>query len=231
MPMPTRSFSVPPLAHGYRLTRNDFERRWDAMPNLKVAELIDGVVYLPEIGSHLYHGQLAAHIIGWSGTYVTYTRGTEGGCHPSLKLDDLNEPQPDLVLMVKPSHGGQARLDDEGFLVTVPDCIGEVCPDSASYDLHVKLDLYRRQGVKEYIVWRVRDRAIDWLILRGDEYERMEPSRDGIYRSEVFPGLWLDAQAMLGGRLAVVFQVAKLGLASPEHQQFVEHLARQATRS
>jgi len=38
---------MPPLRDGDRLTRAEFERRWDAMPEVTKAELIDGVVHMP----------------------------------------------------------------------------------------------------------------------------------------------------------------------------------------
>jgi hypothetical protein len=43
---PARRAKIPPLENGDRLTRAEFERRYDAMPNLKKAELIKGIVYL-----------------------------------------------------------------------------------------------------------------------------------------------------------------------------------------
>jgi hypothetical protein len=88
--------------------------------------------------------------------------------------------------------------------------------------------VYRRHGVKEYVVWRVLDDAIDWFVLRGSQYERLPLAADGCYHSEVFPGLWLDPQALLAGNLLTVLHALQRGLATPEHQQFVERLAAQA---
>lgn len=222
--------TIPPLRNGDRLTRIEFERRWDAMPNLKVAELIDGVVYLPEIGKHTSHACPCARLIGWSGFYVAGTPGVDGGCHSSLRLDERNEPQPDMLLMIEPSHGGRCRIDADDFVASAPDWIGEVAGTSASYDLRVKLDVYRRHGVREYLVWRVLDRAIDWFILRGDQYERLPISGDGLYRSETFPGLWLDPQALIAEDLPKLQADIQRGLATPDHQHFVERLAQAAAR-
>ena len=36
-----------PLEHGDHLTREEFERRYEAMPHVRKAELIEGVVYMP----------------------------------------------------------------------------------------------------------------------------------------------------------------------------------------
>jgi hypothetical protein len=94
-----------------------------------------------------------------------------------------------------------------------------------SIDLNMKLDVYRRCGVREYIVWRVQDRAVDWFVLRGEEYQRLEAGADGVHRSEVFPGLWLDAAALARDDMARVLEVARLGTASAEHAAFVAELA------
>ncbi|GEM_PF-5136185 len=42
----TPTIKVPPLESGDCLTRPEFERRYHAMPNLKKAELIEGVDFL-----------------------------------------------------------------------------------------------------------------------------------------------------------------------------------------
>src|SRR5205807_9474009 len=95
---------------------------------------------------------------------------------------------------------------------------------SASYDLHAKLNVYRRSGVQEYIVWRVLDSAIDWFVLAGGAYERLTPAEDGLYKSRVFPGLWLDAEALLAGDLARVLNRLQTGIASREHAEFLTRL-------
>jgi len=217
----SRSGGIPPLQNGDCLTRAEFERRWEAMPDLKVAELIDGIVYLPETGSHSEHGRPAFDLIAWLGRYQWATPGTVGSAHGSVLLDPHNLPQPDALLMIAPERGGQARIDR--YVEGAPEVVAEVTASSASYDLHVKPDVYRRNGVREYIVWRVWDREIDWFVLRDGEYVRL-PLAEGIYKSAVFPGLWLDPAALVGGDLARVAQVAQQGIASEEHQQFVTRL-------
>jgi Uma2 family endonuclease len=224
-PMGTSVQAIPPLQGGDHLTSVEFERRWDAMPNLKVAELLDGIVYLPQTGSHTNHAGPCARLISWTGFYTVETPGVDGGCHSTLRLDERNEPQPDVLLMIEPSSGGRTRIDDDDFVANAPDWIGEVTATSASYDLHVKLDVYRRHGVREYVVWRVFDREIDWFVLRGGQYERLPLSEDGLYRSEFFPGLWLDPQALIAEDLPKLQAIVQRGLATREHQQFVEQLA------
>ena len=215
---------IPPLENGDRLTRAEFERRYHAMPHVKKAELIGGVVYMPSPTRHVQHGRPHGYLHGWLTHYVAPTPGTETGNNSSVRLDDENEPQPDSCLFILPDHGGQATVDDEGYLAGAPELAAEVAASSVSYDLHAKLDTYRDHGVREYVVWRVLDAALDWFVLREGKYEPLTPAADGILRSAVFPGLWLDAGALLAGDLARVFQVVQQGTASTEHQEFVARL-------
>ena len=95
-----------------------------------------------------------------------------------------------------------------------PELVAEVAASTASYDLHDKLRAYQRNGVREYVVWRVLDRAIDWFVLRDDRYEPLALTSAGCYRSQVFPGLWLDPTALIRGDLARVLAVVQQGMAS-----------------
>jgi len=225
-PKPER---IPPLQPGNRLTRAEFERRFDATPNLKNAELIEGVVYMPPPVSAGGHSSPHFQIITWLGVYQIATPGIEGGDNGSLRLDVDNVPQPDTFLRILESHGGQSRIDADDYVEGAPELIAEVAATSASYDLHTKLDVYRRNGVKEYIVWRVFDRAIDYFILRDGRYEELASTR-GVFRSEVFPGLWLDAPALIKGDVAKVDAVLRKGLATREHTAFVASLKQAAKR-
>jgi hypothetical protein len=100
----------------------------------------------------------------------------------------------------------------------------EVASSSVSYDLHTKLHVYRRNRVREYVVWRVLDEAVDWFMLHEGQYERLQPGADGLFRSEIFAGLWLDAAALVRGDLATVLTAVQQGLASAEHAAFVARL-------
>ena len=86
-----------------------------------------------------------------------------------------------------------------------------------------KKRVYLTNGVREYIIWRTKAKAIDWFILRDGKYETLA-AEGRIYKSEAFPGLWLDTAAMLGGDLAGVFAVLQQGMATPEHAAFVARL-------
>ena len=223
---PVRPSLVPPLQPGDRLTRAEFERRYDATPELKKAELIEGIVYMPPPVSHGAHSNPHTHLVTWLGTYEANTPGVQAGDNGSLRLDLDNMPQPDAYLLIDPSRGGQAKIDDDDYVAGAPELVGEIAASSVSYDLHVKLNVYRRNGVREYVVWRTYDRELDYMVLREGEYQKLSPDSNGIIRSEVFPGLWLAPAALLTGDLARVLRVVQDGLATPEHRDFVQRLTR-----
>src|ERR1051325_4938467 len=182
---------VPPLENGDQLTRPEFERRYEAMSHLKKAELIEGVVYMPSPVRYEGHGLQHSSLNTWLGVYSASTPGVAVSDNTTVRLDLDNEPQPDILLRI--TTGGQSRVAADGFLEGPPELVAEVASSSVAYDLHQKLDVYRRHGVYEYIVWRTLDNVIDWFILRDGRYERLPPSETEIYKSETFPGLWLDA--------------------------------------
>lgn len=220
---------IPPLEPGDRLTRAEFERRYDAMPNLKKAELIEGVVYMPSPVRYHRHGRPHARFIGWLIQYEGGTPGVGVADNATAQLDLENEPQPDAMLLIDPERGGQARISDDDYVENAPELVGEVTSSRVSFDLHTRLRVYRRSGVREYIVWRVLDQELDWFVLRADDYARLEPDADGLLKSKTFPGLWLDAPALLRGDLATVLTTLQRGLASPEHADFVRRLSQQRT--
>jgi Uma2 family endonuclease len=218
---------IPPLRDGDRLTRAEFERRWDAMPEVKKAELIEGVVHMPPALS-IDHGAPHFDLIAWLGWYKTLTLGIGGADNASIRFNDRNMPQPDALLRILDTHGGRCRVTDDRYLEGGPELIAEISRTTKDIDLGVKRDVYRRFGVQEYIVWRVTDRAVDWFALRGGVYEPLAPGGDGITRSEVFPGLWLDAAALINGDSPRVLTAAQLGHGSPEHNAFIAELRRRA---
>ena len=112
----------------------------------------------------------------------------------------------------------------EGYIEGAPELIVEVAALSVSYDLHNKLNAYRRNGVREYVVWRVADGAIDVFVLQSGRFEKQSPNADGVLQSTVFPGLWLDAVAMTEGNLTRVLEVLQRGIASAEHNAFVAQI-------
>jgi Uma2 family endonuclease len=215
---------IPALENGDRLTRAEFLRRYDAMPELKKAELIEGVVYVPSPVRHKYHGRQHLHILTWIGHYEAGTPGVEGSDNSTILLDLDNAPQPDGVLFIQPDHGGQVKINEDGYIENAPDLVAEIAASSVSYDLHDKLNSYRRNGVREYVVHRVLDRQVDWFVLKEGRFEALAVSPDGLMRSTIFPGLWLDPAALIRGDLATVLAVVQQGLSSPEHAEFAARL-------
>jgi len=224
MPPVALESGVLPLENGDRLTRDEFERRYDAMPHLKKAELIEGVVYVPSPVRHRHHGAPHALLVSWLGQYIAGTPGVEISDNSTVRLDLDNEPQPDALLFIDPACGGQTRFSPDDYIENSPELVAEVASSSVSYDLHAKLHVYRRNGVREYIVWRVLEQAIDWFVLRAGQYERLPVDANGLLRSEVFSGLWLDPAALVRGELATVLAIVQQGLGSPEHAAFVARL-------
>lgn len=227
--LPPKPPRIPPLQNGDRLTRDEFERRYNAMPHVNKAQLIEGTVYMPSPVTHTDHGNPHFNFIGWMSFYAMYTPGVEGGDNGSLRLDMENEPQPDAYLIIRPDHGGQVRIED-GYIVGGPELVGEVSASSVSIDLHGKLRAYQRNGVREYVVWRVFDRAIDWFVLRDGQFTPLSLGGDGLYRSEVLPGLWLDPTALVNGNLLALHQLMQQAVATPEHADFVARLQRDSAR-
>ena len=229
-PTPAASADKRPrgLNNGDRLTRAEFERRYEAMPQLKKAELIEGVVHVPSPVSR-EHGAAHFDLIGWLVFYKMATPGIEGGDNSTLRLDLDNEPQPDAFLRILETHGGQSRVDDEGYVTRAPELVAEVALSSVSIDLNDKLKAYQRNDVREYVVWRVEDEAIDWFVLRRGRYRPLPRTPAGLFQSEVLPGLWLEPAALLRGELLAVFQVVQQGLAAPEHAAFVARLQQAAS--
>lgn len=214
---------VPPLQPGDHLTVEEFHRRYLAMPECKKAELIEGVVYMPSPISIEGHGSPHVDMGGWLGYYRAFTPGVQAGDNSTVLLPGTSsEPQPDLLLRILPKYGGRTNTVDN-YVSGAPDHIDEIAASSASYDLHSKLHVYYKAGVLEYVVWRVWDRAIDWFVWTEQGYQRIEPDQ-GVYRSRVFPGLWLDADAMIAGDMQRVYAVLQQGLQSPEHAAFCEKL-------
>ncbi|MCS6815546.1 MAG: Uma2 family endonuclease [Cyanobacteria bacterium] len=216
---------VPPLENGDALTRSEFERRYAAMPWVKKAELIEGIVYMASPLRFEPHAEPHADLITWLGIYKVATPGTRLGDNSTVRLDLENEPQPDAVLLIDPRAGGQTRFSDDGYVEGAPELVVEIAASSAAIDLRDKKRAYRRNGVQEYVVWQVLDRHLDWFRLQAEDYVNLQPDSEGILRSIVFPGLWLALPALLAGDMTQVLATLQQGLQSPDHTAFVQRLA------
>ncbi|MDF5735605.1 MULTISPECIES: Uma2 family endonuclease [unclassified Nostoc] len=218
---------IPPLENGDRLTRYEFERRYQAMPRHQKAELIEGVVYLASPLRFESHAEPHGHTITWLGVYEASTPGVRLGIKPTVRLDRDNEPQPDGVLLITPRSQGQSRLSHDDYIEGAPELVIEIAASSVAIDLYDKKKVYGRNGVKEYIIWQIFENKLDWFRLQQGEYVSLEVEVDGIIKSEVFPGLWLSMSDLLAGNMQQVLAVLQLGLNSPEYQIFVQQLSSQ----
>jgi Uma2 family endonuclease len=214
----------PPLNTGDRLSRAEFERRYQAHPEINKADLIDAVVHLhPPVG-FTQHGRPHGDMIGWLGLYRAATNGVGVGDNATVRLDYENMVQPDALLRLEPALGGRSHVSEDDYLAGPPELVVEIAASSASYDLHDKRRVYGRNGVQEYLVAQAYEQRVVWFVLREGVYEALQPDAEGVLRSEVFPGLWLPADALWAGDLATMLTVLQRGLASPEHAVYVANL-------
>jgi len=190
------------LENGDRLNRVEFERRYTAS-NIKKAELIEGLVYVASPLRFTPHAKPHSQIIGWLITYQSLRTDLEVGIEPTVRLDADNEPQPDAVLF---RLGGNAQVDEDGYITGSPELIVEIAASTVSYDLHAKKRAYERNGVKEYIVWRTLDQQIDWFVLENGQYVELAPNAAGIIHSREFEGLRLNVSAILNGDISTVLK-------------------------
>lgn len=220
----TASPPVRPLQPGDRLSRAEFLSIWEEHPEIKFAELIGGIVYMPSPLTR-QHSVTDGHTATWIGVYHAHTPGTEAGCNATTLMADDETPQPDDYLRILPEYGGRSRNEGK-YVGGSPELIAEICVTSASYDLNQKLDLYQREGVLEYVAILMHEQEIRWHRLTLKGYKLMSPTPGMIWKSKVFPGLWLDGKAMLAGNAAEVLASLQKGLATPEHAAFVQKLAK-----
>ena len=217
-PVSTPPNPVPPLENGDRLTRQEFERRYQTATHIKKAELIEGVVYVAAALRFKSHAEPHSNLHGWLWFYAMATPPVELGIEPTIRLDWDNEPQPDGVLRIPAEVGGISRLSEDDYIEGAPELVFEIAASSAAIDLNAKMNAYRRNGVQEYLVWEVFNNQLSWFQLVDGRYLPLETDPDGILKSHVFPGLWLAASALLSGDMSQVVEVTQQGLASLEHQ-------------
>lgn len=219
---------VPPLDSGDRLTRAEFERRYHLHPELKKAELIEGVVYVASPVRIKQHSVPHARIMAWITQYWVATPGILIADNGTYRLDEENEPQPDVSVWIE--REGNAQIDDDDYLVGAPELLIEVATSTASIDLGAKKEAYMRRGVQEYLVLQVYEQKTTWFTLRDGVYQEIEADAEGMLRSVVFPGLWLDPQKYWAGDVAGVLAVLQRGMATPDHATFLKMLASRKNR-
>ena len=241
------------LEAGVRLTRAEFERRYALCPHIKKAELIEGMVRMPSPVRYEVHGKPHAAILGPMLVYAAHTPGVGVADNTTVRLDPDNEPQPDVLLRIEVPALRQSVIDADGYVQGAPElvaeisaasalhgstfpatgetpalpcasAVGEAPPAEGSYDLGDKLHAYARNGVREYIVWRTRERRIDWFELGRSPQARLREHAGGTIHSRVFPGLRIAVTALLEGDMANVLATVQEGVGSPEHRRFVARL-------
>jgi Uma2 family endonuclease len=222
---PVRSTNIPHLESGDRLTRAEFERRYKVTPEGFKAELVEGVVYVAS-PVRVLHGNPHFKLITWLGVYSTATPGLSGSDNATTRLDLDNEPQPDVLLRL--DHGGTSTISADGYVEGAPELVAEIATSSSAIDLGDKKNAYRRNGVQEYLVWQTFENRLSWFRLEEEAYVAIAPDKDGIIRSNIFPGLWLDVAALLNGQMMTVLNTLQAGLITPEHQAFVQSLAERS---
>ncbi len=219
----TRS-TLAELVEGEHLEQPEFHERYEAMPQGIKAELINGVVYMASpVGND--HGYGQGDAISWLNFYAIETPGVRTSGELSAILGRRSEPQPDATLIILPEYGGQTTSEG-GYIRGAPELVVEIARATRYIDLGPKLKDYERAGVKEYIVRAFDPDDFLWFRRIDGVLIWVSPSADGLYRSEVFPGLWLDPAALLAGDLRRLRQVVDQGVATPEHAAFVAQLAQ-----
>lgn len=209
-----------PLENGERLTQADFHRRTSTYPDDVAFELIAGAVY--RVAPHrATHGAYLSELGGTCALYAA-TPSVLVASRVTTLLDETNEPQPDVVVYLPSECGGQARTNEDGYLTGPPEMVAEIAYSSRSIDLHAKYDVYLAAGVQEYLVLCVEEQEIHWSHFPSKR--NLKPDKAGLWKSRVFPGLWLDGPALLARDSTRLIAAVQQGLASPEHAKFVARL-------
>ena len=213
----------PLLKEGDRLTQQEFHKRYMQMPEVMKAELIEGVVTMPSPISVEYHTYPQGDLGWWIASYYLKTPHVRGGPNGSIILNENNELQPDLLMHIESAAGGNASLNEEGFLIGAPELVIEVSHTSSSIDMGPKMKAYQSNGVAEYLIWKVKEKEIQWLALKDGNYSQLPIERD-LLKSEVFPGLWLNVSALFKQELEQVEATLRSGMESEAYLNFVKEL-------
>lgn len=211
------------LVSGDRMSQEEFHSIYETMPDKFKAELLDGTVFV-SVPLSPSHGSNHLELATIFGTYKALTPGVEGFDNVTIKLSKKDEVQPDLSLRISPACGGQSKNTYDGYVSGPPELIAEIALSSRSMDLHLKQARYKKFGVIEYIVVCLKPKEIYWFDLKMGLSFRKKPDENGIFKSDVFPGLWIDADALFKTNLKKSLEILQHGLESPEHASFVEQL-------
>lgn len=216
--------TVAELHSGDRMSRAEFHRIYEQMPRDFRAELVGGVVY---VASPLKRRHGTNHLpLGMVlFAYEHRTPGTESGDNATLLLGDDAEPQPDLYLRILPEYGGQSSTTKDDYVKGPPELVAEIAHSSRALDLHAKRHDYARYGVREYLVFSLRDNQLLWFDLQEDR--ELPADADGVIRIRTFPGLWINMAALIARDFGNLIATLEQGLETPEHAAFMERLGKE----
>lgn len=210
-----------PLQNGDRLSQPEFHRLYAACPEGMTFELVAGTVYMasPLGYEHArFHVALTAALL----LYENETPGIELLDNPTIILGPESEPQPDIMLRILPECGGRTHLS-AGYVAGAPEFVAEIASSSRAIDLHQKRQDYQRAGIQEYLVISLREPQLSWF--HFPSRRQIRPDGEGVYRSHVFPGLWIHGRSLLALKRRPLLQMMRSGLRSPGHERFVRRLA------
>jgi Uma2 family endonuclease len=215
---------TPPLCDGDHLTRDEFLRRWEAMPDVRWAELIDGIVHMPSPISRM-HGDFHGRLSAWLAYYIAATPGVTFLPAATWLMTENSAPQPDLALSIPPELGGQSNIEGN-YAAGAPELLVEVSHTTSVKDTGVKQRLYERSGVREYLIVRPAKRKLTWNVLLDGKYQELGADADGLFRSRIFAGLWLSPKQLWNGDFQGMAATIRKGVATAEHTVFVRKLSR-----
>src|SRR5579862_7919874 len=219
------------LQTGDHMDRDEFMRRYEQCPEIKKAELIDGVVFVMASPVRVnQHAGPDGSVQAWAHVYASATPGVRHATNATIYLGE-GAVQPDATLFIDKQNGGSAAVNEEGYLDGPPEFVAEISASTKSLDMHKKLEKYRSARVQEFFDWQTEERAWSWFQLVNGAYVPLAADKNGIVRSRILPGLWLDTKALLKFDSAKVLRVLQRGLKSAEHMAFVRALRRRAKAS
>ncbi|WP_459556214.1 Uma2 family endonuclease [Lacunimicrobium album] len=219
---------IPALKDGEHLTKEEFLRRCEAFPRYKHAELLEGIVHLNAAAINARnHGLPHTLIAGWLWTYKFATPGVTVLLPSTMDLGDEDLPEPDAMLLIDHPTLGSTHESEDGWLVGPAELVVEIAASTRVKDLGLKKRLYEKAGVKEYIVWSTTEQTFDWFVLQNKTYTSLAADpEDGLFKSQVYPGLWLDCAALFKHNESLLIERLQTGIKTPEHASFVRKLKR-----
>jgi hypothetical protein len=206
---PYRTYA-PPLESGDVLDAQEYWRRYSAGPKKQRAERINGKVYVMNPLRAVQHGNPHLLLAHWIAAYAMHDPTLIGSDNATIRMNTDNDPQPDLCLL---RVDGQTRFDEGGYILGAPEMIVEIAGSSASYDFGEKRDVYEAAGVGEYLIFESIEGQIQWWRLANGRFVEIQPDC-GIYESVLFPGLWLDAEALRSANALKLIDTLKQGMDS-----------------